>query len=153
MLCKGLCALNFNKYKDKILLFIVKNINISLYEHKLIYPVMGIYMLNFKPISKSSAAYNYYWYKETDFKEPHCPLPTNPLYKDRQGMVIKDRNYTGKFKFTADAKGIVTIFLNPVVLCYLCDMTKAYGLKYLYTKYIRLFIPYLDKNVKYELSM
>lgn len=44
-------------------------------------------------------------------------MPINPLYFDQNiGMVIKDRNYTGKFKYSAKAKGIVTIFLKPVAL-------------------------------------
>jgi hypothetical protein len=134
------------------LLFIVKDINYERYEVKLINPVMEIYMFNFKPKSKSSAAYNHNWYKQTDLRFPHFPMPTNPLYLDESiGMVIKDRNYTGKFKFSADAKGIVTIFLKPNALCHHCEMTKVYGLNYLNTKYKRFFIPYLDTNVRYEL--
>ena len=64
-LYKGLKVINFNKYKDKILLFIVKNINPVIYERKLINPVMEIYMFNLKPKSKSSAAYNRSWCKQT----------------------------------------------------------------------------------------
>lgn len=150
-LYKGLDVINFNNYKDKILLFIVKDINTVRYERKLINPVMEIYMFNLKPKSKSSAAYNDYWCKQTDLRFAHFPMPTNPLYFDDSiGMVIKDRNYTGKFKFSPDAKGIVTIFLKPDALCYYCAMTKVYGLNLLNTKYKSLFFPYLDTNVRYE---
>lgn len=120
------------------------------YERKLINPVMEIYMFNLKPKSKSSAAYNRYWCKESDLRFAHFPMPTNPLYSDSIGMVIKDRNYTGKFKFTPDAKGIVTIFLKPDALSYSCAMTKVYGLNLLNTIYKRFFFPYLDTNVRYE---